>query len=101
MRKLILFAFIGALFINAQQSQARPVSYPGGVTSMIMNNGDMNSLHLHYSPTVQYSVGYKFEHWRDDDFNIHAMQMNNLLKRWNNPESQAKYLPQVRRGSGT
>lgn len=68
---------------------ARPVSYPGGWTSMAMNDGDKNALHLHYSPTAKTSIGYKFEHWRDDDFNIHAMQMNNLVKRWNNRDSQA------------
>lgn len=68
---------------------ARPVSYPGGWTSMAMNDGDKNSLHLHYSPTAKMSVGYKFEHWREDDFNLHAVQMNNLLKRWNAPDSQA------------
>jgi hypothetical protein len=69
--------------------QARPVSYPGGWTLMAMNNSDVNSLHVHYSPTARYSLGYKFEHWRDRDFDLHAVQFNSLLKRWNKPESQA------------
>ncbi|GAB5388179.1 MAG: hypothetical protein Alpg2KO_11470 [Alphaproteobacteria bacterium] len=35
------------------------------------------------------SVGYKFEYWRDQEFTINAVQMNNLLHRWNKPDSQA------------
>jgi hypothetical protein len=27
------------------------------------------------------SVGYKFEYWRDKDFTLNAIQVNNLLKR--------------------
>jgi hypothetical protein len=71
------------------QADARPVSYPGGWTFMSMNDGDANTLHLHYSPTAYTSLGYKFEHWREGEFNLHAVQMNNLLKRWNGPDSQA------------
>lgn len=56
---------------------------------MFFNNGEVNSAHIHYSPTAKTSLGYKFEHWRDKDFNIHAGQMNNLLKRWNEKDSQA------------
>lgn len=70
-------------------ADARPVSYPGGVTAMLMNDGDSNSLHLHYSPTAQYSVGYKAEYWREKDYGIQALQLNALLKRWNKPDSQA------------
>lgn len=56
---------------------------------MTMNNGDRNSLHLHYSPTAKTSLGYKFEYWRDGEYTINAFQMNNLLKRWNKKYSQA------------
>lgn len=68
---------------------ARPISYPGGWTTMLVNDGDKNTAHIHYSPTVKTSIGYKFEYWRDDEFVINAAQMNNLLKRWNKKESQA------------
>ncbi len=68
---------------------ARPVSYPGGWTGMIMNTPDTNSFHAHYSPTARYSVGYKIEHWRDDDYTLHMAQMNNLLNRWNGRDYQA------------
>ena len=56
---------------------------------MIMNNSDRNSLHVHYSPSRRYSLGYKLEYWRDGEYTINALQMNNLLKRWNSPDSQA------------
>ncbi len=86
--RFILFALLGmGLFIPSVH--ARPVSYPGGWTTMIMNNGDRHSLHLHYSPTAKYSLGYKLEYWRDGDYTINTLQMNNLLKRWNMPDAQA------------
>ena len=56
---------------------------------MTMNDGDKNSAHIHYSPTAKTSVGYKFEYWRDKEFTLNAVQMNNLLKRWNQKHSQA------------
>lgn len=68
---------------------ARPVSYPGGWTVMQMNDSDMHSLHVHYSPTADYSVGYKAEYWRKDDSQFHGLQVNYLVKRWNELASQA------------
>lgn len=86
--KYILYTLFGiGLFIPS--IQARPVSYPGGWTLMLMNDGDKNTAHLHYSLTAKTSVGYKFEYWRDNEFTINTIQMNNLLKRWNNKNSQA------------
>ncbi|MAF68031.1 MAG: hypothetical protein CMH25_01640 [Micavibrio sp.] len=87
------FALLGlvGLLIIPKIGQARPVSYPGGITAMFMNNGDVNSAHVHYSPTAKYSLGYKYEHWRDRDFNMHALQLNNLIKRWNKKETQANF----------
>ncbi len=86
--RYMLFALLGmGLFIPP--AFARPVSYPGGVTAMTINDGDTNSLHLHYSPTAKMSLGYKFEYWRDNEMTINAVQMNNLLKRWNKRDSQA------------
>jgi len=70
-------------------TEARPVSYPGGWTAMQMNDGDTHSLHLHYTPTIRYSVGYKGEHWREGEWWFHGAQLNMLLKRWNMPKAQA------------
>lgn len=86
--KFYLLPIIGLTFLSIS-AQARPVSYPGGITFMAMNNGEVNSGHIHYSPSAKTSFGYKFEYWRDDEVTIHAGQMNNLLKRWNMPAAQA------------
>ena len=86
--RILLFALLGmGLFIPSVH--ARPVSYPDAWTSMTMNNAESHWLHLHYSPTARYSLGYKLEYWRDGDYTINALQMNNLLKRWNMPDAQA------------
>lgn len=82
---LACLAVIG-LPVNAH---ARPVSYPGGWTVMQMNDMASHSLHIHYSPTARYSVGYLAEYWRGEDWQFHGVQVNTLLKRWNNPQSQA------------
>jgi hypothetical protein len=58
---------------------------------MTMNDGNRNTLQFDYSPTARYSVGYAFEHWRKDDFNLHAVTLNILAKRWNNPDSQGNF----------
>ena len=68
---------------------ARPVSYPGGVTIMQMTDVDAHSLHLHQSPTARYSLGYRGIYWRDTDVQFHGVQLNQLVKRWNKPASQA------------
>ena len=68
---------------------ARPVSYPGGYTVMTKNSVDTNSMHLHYSPTARYSIGYRGEYWRGDQYYLHSLAANYLLHRNNMPESQA------------
>lgn len=70
-------------------AEARPVSYPSGWTTMLMNDMEKNSLHVHYSPTFKTSVGYKAEFWREDEWHLHGIQVNHLLKRWNKKHSQA------------
>ncbi len=70
---------------------ARPVSYPSGTTLMQMNDMDTHSIHIHYSPTAKYSIGYKGEYWRDDKWQFHGLQLNKLIKRWNKPASQANF----------
>lgn len=89
MRKIALLILACTFPACAGTVQARPVSYPGGWTFMLMNNGDVNSAHIHYSPSAKTSLGYKFEYRRNEDFTLNAVQMNNLLKRWNKKDSQA------------
>lgn len=89
MKLLLTIVCIATLF--PYPALARPVSYPGGITLMQMNDIDSNSIHIHYSPTAKYSIGYKGEYWRDDEWQFHGMQINNLLKRWNRHASQANF----------
>lgn len=56
---------------------------------MVMNNGDYNSVHQHYSPSFDYSIGYRFEHRRDSNAELHMGQVNYLVNRWNKKGSQA------------
>ena len=84
-----LFLGLMGICLYTIPAQARPVSYPGGWTLMIMNSGHANSAHIHYSPTAFTSVGVRSEYRREGEFLLNAVQINNLLKRWNNPNSQA------------
>lgn len=88
MRHLTLIAFSLAMVLSAT-AEARPVSYPGGWTGMFQNNEDMNSVHIHYSPTKDYSIGVRSTYHRGDEYFHHGLQLNNLIKRWNMPDAQA------------
>ncbi len=78
-----------ALCLLSIPAFARPVSYPGGWTLMIKNDVDANSIHMHYSPTADYSVGVRHEYLRGPKANADTLAVNNLLKRWNMPAAQA------------
>lgn len=56
---------------------------------MNMNDVDMNSLHIHYSPTAQYSIGWQHEYIRDPEAHADSLKVNYLVKRWNMPQAQA------------
>ncbi len=86
MRILFLAAGIAAIALPVE---ARPISYPGGITVMQMNDADSHNLHLDYSPTASYSLGYRAEYWREKSWQFHGLEGNYLLKRWNLPKSQA------------
>jgi hypothetical protein len=66
---------------------------------MGMNNGDRVSSHIHYSPKYFYSIGYRFEYWKNKDYVNHFLQGNYLLKRFNEPASQANIY--IKSGVGT
>lgn len=86
--KYFILTLMGVVMFTPPVS-ARSVSYPGGWTLITENDGDKNTALIHYSPTAKTSIGYKFENWRDKEIVINAVQMNNLLKRWNKKDSQA------------
>ena len=56
-----------------------------------MDNRFINSTHLHYSLNTTTSLGYRFEHWRKNKFIFNGIQINNLVKRINEPESQTNF----------
>lgn len=85
----ILFIFTLLISMLMPSAMSRPVSYPGGWTSVITNNGDAHSAFIHYSPTAKYAVGLRTEYRRAGEYSLTSLQINNLLKRWNQKESQA------------
>ena len=52
-------------FIVIKDINARPISYPGGWTLMQANDYSKHNFHLHYSPSIDYSIGYRAEYWRE------------------------------------
>lgn len=70
-------------------SEARYIDYPGGWSVMQMNDGENNDLHIHYSPTAYYSIGYALDYWREEDWIMNAGQLVWLINRWNMPNAQA------------
>lgn len=68
---------------------ARPVSYPGGWTIITEHNGEENNALAHYTVNTQTSLGYRYAYDREDHTYYNGVQVNYLVKRWNNPDSQA------------
>lgn len=85
MRTLLLISII----FFAVPAQARPVSWPGGWMLMATNNLDSNAVQLNYSVTNRYALGIQHEYLRDAKINMDTVTIDNLLKRWNLPGSQA------------
>ncbi len=83
------FAIITLLLLAPGAAMARPVSYPGGWMVMIMNDADSNAAQLNYTFTPKYALGFQHEYFREETFNMDAMTLDILLKRWNFPGSQA------------
>ena len=85
---LAVLCFLCILCISFS-SWGRPVSYKGGWTLMQMNKVDHQGLHLHYSPSAHWSIGYKGEYWPKEKWLLQGTQINWLVKRWNQDRSQA------------
>jgi len=74
----LTFLFI-IIFSNI--SFARPVSYPEGWTWMTKNNSEVNTMHIHYSPTFRSSLGYRAEYSKAKEYSVHALHYNHLIKK--------------------
>ncbi|MCB1720893.1 MAG: hypothetical protein H6860_05180 [Rhodospirillales bacterium] len=92
-----VFILLGVL-LSALPTQARPVSYPGGWTFITTNDKDANATLIHYSPSAKYSIGWRHEYLRGPKAHADMIQMNNLVKRWNAPNSQANFY--IKSGAG-
>lgn len=55
---------------------------------MFMNDRDNNSSHIHYSPSIDYSIGWRHEYFRNESAHADSVQINYLINRWNAPASQ-------------
>ncbi|MDA9231038.1 hypothetical protein N9O56_00510 [Rickettsiales bacterium] len=88
--KLLFIILLSLIYYQSliSISSARPISYGGGWTLMQKNNHNKNSIHLHYSPSYKYSIGYKSEYLRENNISLNSLQLNNLIKRWNLPAAQ-------------
>lgn len=84
-KKLLIISIFSFMSCNVI---ARPVSYSGGTTIMQANDAIKNSIHIHYSPSYKYSIGYKAEYFRKDKVTLNGLQLNRLIKRWNLPAAQ-------------
>ncbi len=86
-KKLTVWLFLATLILS-NDINSRPISYADSWTLMQMNNYNKHSFHLHFSPSVNYSVGYKGEYWLKNEWQFHAVQINYLINRINKPKSQ-------------
>ena len=79
-----------------QKVIGRPISYPEGITIMNQNLQDQQRLHLHYSPSIERSLGLVLQHYHKpslaklpppQSLQI-GIQWNELLYRHNTKNSQ-------------
>ncbi|MBL6785558.1 MAG: hypothetical protein ISQ32_04575 [Rickettsiales bacterium] len=82
------FKFFIIISFVSLSANARPISYSGGTTLMQKNGPVKNSLHIHYSPTFKYSIGYKADYFREDKIALNGIQLNYLVNRVNKKGSQ-------------
>lgn len=90
--KVVLLGFV--IFAIANSSHlafARNVSYVGGWTLLSAYDDDSFSSLAHYTPHRTFSIGYRYEYFRDKEWHYNGLQLNYLAKRWNNPDSQANF----------
>ena len=85
----LIFFYAVVFFLFSLKAYSRPVSYTGGATMMQMNKAKEHSLHIHYSPSAFWSLGYRWEWLRQENRQLQGAQLNLLIKRWNNKRSQA------------
>lgn len=83
----VIILFIG--FFITIRGYARPITYPGGWTFFINSGNKVYNLGINYTPWINASLGYNFEYWENKEMLLNSLQLNYLLKRWNNKNSQS------------
>ena len=68
--------------------EARPISYSGGSTMMLMSDKIKESIYYHYSPTYKYSVGIESVKDKFLDKDYLYLRLTYLLNRKNTKNSQ-------------
>ena len=66
---------------------------------MLRNDQFQNSLHAHYTPDAQHSIGLRLRYDRQLDATFSGVQVNRLFKRWNTPDSQANLYGRIALGA--
>jgi len=68
---------------------ANPVIFQDGKMIETIVDSKMTELEMFYSVTSQTAVGYRYYKAENQSDPVHFAQVNQLLKRWNEPDSQA------------
>ena len=87
----MILRFLAFLLFFSISVSARPIAYKGGYSLMTKYTDDVTSLHYHYSPSRNYSIGYKMIKWDDIKRDLNAIQINYLLNRENKRNSQSNF----------
>lgn len=85
--KQIILGLLTSLL--SMMAVAHPVSYQDGIGIMSYNSQKMNELLLTYSFTPRFAVANTY--LRDSKSEFYIPRANFLLKRWNEPNSQANF----------
>lgn len=68
---------------------AHPVIYKNGMEFIGESQQRESRYNMHYSFSPKWSVGAEYYDFREDDVQVSSLQVNHILKRWNNLGSQA------------
>ena len=97
MRYLAIYLSFFSLSL-AGAAEASPVSYPDGWTLNLRNDRVQNSALAHYTIDTEHAIGARLRYDRDGDFTFVGAQLNRLVKRWNQPNSQANIYGRIALG---
>ena len=89
MNKRFLTWFILITLFFSKEINSRPISYQGGWTIMQKNDFNRHSFHSHFSPSINYSLGYRGEYWRKKEWTFPQPGFHVRCPDQKNPRIQA------------